>query len=140
MVKISNYFPSVPFLLTVNYTSTICLCSLNSRIDLISSHTSPVLQKTWKNVDFTIQIYSLRSSKWGHQTWRPVSKHDVVLASIANGIDALSSLSTYQSLSYNITGESAPIFLQSKKCRQKHGGFQHLLTPIGVPLAQGIYH
>ncbi len=35
------------------------------------------------------------------------------------------------SLSYNITGESAPIFFQSKKCRQKHGGFQHLLTPYG---------
>ena len=34
-------------------------------------------------------------------------------------------------LSYNITGESAPIFFQSKKCRQKHGGFQHLLTPYG---------
>ncbi len=34
-------------------------------------------------------------------------------------------------LSYNITGESAPIIFQAKKCRQKHGGFQHLLTPIG---------
>ena len=33
-------------------------------------------------------------------------------------------------LSYNITGESAPIFFQSKKCPRKHGGFQHLLTPI----------
>ncbi len=35
------------------------------------------------------------------------------------------------SLSYNITGESAPIIFQSKKCPRKHGGFQHLLTPIG---------
>ena len=34
-------------------------------------------------------------------------------------------------LSYNITGESAPIYFQSKKCPRKHGGFQHLLTPIG---------
>ena len=41
---------------------------------------------------------------------------------------------TYTPLSYNITGESAPIFFESKKCRQKHGGLQL------VPPAQGIYH
>ena len=35
------------------------------------------------------------------------------------------------SLSYNITGGGAPISRQSKKCRQKHGGFSCLLTPIG---------
>ena len=34
-------------------------------------------------------------------------------------------------LSYIITGESAPIISQAKKCRQKHGGFRHLLTPYG---------
>ena len=27
--------------------------------------------------------------------------------------------------------QSAPIFRQSKKCRQKHGGFSRLLTPSG---------
>jgi hypothetical protein len=30
---------------------------------------------------------------------------------------------------YYITGGGAPISLQSTKCRQKHGGFSHLLTP-----------
>jgi hypothetical protein len=34
-------------------------------------------------------------------------------------------------LRYNITGGGAPISRQSKKCRQKHGGFSFLLTPIG---------
>jgi hypothetical protein len=34
-------------------------------------------------------------------------------------------------LSYNITGGGAPIFRQSKKCRQKHDGFSRLLTPSG---------
>ncbi len=37
----------------------------------------------------------------------------------------------FEALSYNITGDSAPIFFQSKKCPQKHGGFRPLLTPYG---------
>ena len=37
----------------------------------------------------------------------------------------------YVPLSYNITGDSAPTFFQSKKCPQKHGGFRPLLTPYG---------
>ena len=30
-----------------------------------------------------------------------------------------------------VISQSAPIFRQSKKCRQKHGGFSRLLTPSG---------
>jgi hypothetical protein len=40
-------------------------------------------------------------------------------------------LAGVKSLSYNITGGGAPISRQSKKCRQKHGGFSRLLTPSG---------
>jgi hypothetical protein len=43
-------------------------------------------------------------------------------------------------LSYNITGGGAPIFRQSKKCRQKHGGFSRLLIRHLVPFGHGIYH
>ena len=34
-----------------------------------------------------------------------------------------------QPLSYNITGESAPIIFQTKKCPKKHGGFLRKMTP-----------
>jgi hypothetical protein len=45
--------------------------------------------------------------------------------------DVVYELNYFKALSYNITGEGAPISRQSKKCRQKHGGFSCLLTPIG---------
>ena len=59
-------------------------------------------QNLWRaKHELSSMVYSLSLLKWGHSTWRPVSKHDVLPASIfdwAFYYDALSSLSVYQCL------------------------------------------
>ena len=42
-------------------------------------------------------------------------------------------------LSYNITGERAPIFFQSSNWSQKYGGFWRLLTPSPIRLVRNAH-
>ena len=51
--------------------------------------------------------------------------NDIVLIAV------VLTLPSYMRKLPNITGGGAPISRQSKKCRQKHGGFSCFLTPIG---------
>jgi hypothetical protein len=87
-----------------NGTYSIALLGNGIFYSISRDHKQPIKRSDFNKVLYN-GIYSLSLFKWGHSTWRPVSKHDVLPASLfdwAFYYDALSSPRLYQCFKVNI--------------------------------------